>query len=103
MVHEPFVAFTGSWRQRAAAGVQRAMTVLLLRAARVVWLSCAAWEGVLRPYALGRRPPFRWLPVPSNVPVFPDPDAAAAVRARFAADGLLLGHFGTYGRLVTDL
>jgi glycosyltransferase involved in cell wall biosynthesis len=103
MVHEPFVPFAGSWRQRAAAGVHRAMTVLLLRAARAVWLSCGGWEAVLRPYALGRRLPFRWLPVPSNVPVRRDPDAVSALRARVAPDRLLLGHFGTYGGLVTEL
>jgi glycosyltransferase involved in cell wall biosynthesis len=103
MVHEPFVRFGGgSWRQSAAAVVHRLMTVLLLGAARKVWVSIPLWESCWRPYALGRPVPFRWLPLPSNLPVREDLGGVAAVRARYAPDGAsLLGHFGTFGNLVT--
>ena len=99
MVHEPFlpwVSFTrSSWRQNAAAAVQRLMTAILLRAARHVWLSTPAWEETLRPYAL-RSHTFDWLPIPSNVPVVDDPGAVAAIRDHYAG-GILIGHFSTFG------
>jgi glycosyltransferase involved in cell wall biosynthesis len=105
MVHEAFSAFgEGTWRQDAAAAVHRVMTVLLLRAARRVWVSTPAWADRWRPYALGRRARFGWLPVPSNVPVRDDPAAAAEARASLTpAGGPLLGHFGTFGRPVADM
>ena len=102
MVHEPYLAFwEGTWRQNAAAVVQRLMVMMLLRAVRRVWVSIPAWTAALRPYALGRSVPFVWLPIPSSLE---EPDAAevAALRRRFGA-APLAGHLGTYGRLVTDL
>lgn len=98
MVHEPFLEFAGSLRQRAAASVQRLMAALLLGSARRVRVSIPAWGELLRPYALGRSVPFEWLPVPSTVPVVEDAARTASVRVRYVAqpDGLLVGHFGTY-------
>ena len=99
MVHEPYLAFrTGPWRQNAAALVHRLMTILLLRAAERVWVSIPEWERCWRPYTLGRRVPFGWVPIPSNIPVADGPNRTEAVRRRYAANGaLLIGHFGTYG------
>jgi glycosyltransferase involved in cell wall biosynthesis len=102
MVHEPYLAFwEGSWRQNAAAVVQRLMVVLLLRAARRVWVSIPAWTAAFRPYALGRPVPFAWLPIPSSL-AEPDAQEVATVR-RTLGPAPLAGHLGTYGRLVTDL
>jgi glycosyltransferase involved in cell wall biosynthesis len=100
MVHEPYLAFwEGSWRQSLAAAIHRIMTIVLLRAARGVWVATPVWEARWRPFALGRNVPFRWLPVPSNIPVVHDPPAVSAVRLRFADAGQsLVGHFGTAGR-----
>jgi glycosyltransferase involved in cell wall biosynthesis len=104
MVHEAFLAFEGSWRQYAAALVHRLMTVTLLRFAERVWFSIPMYEGLCRPYALGRRIPFQWLPVPSNVPVIRDPHGIAALHSKYAGeDGLLIGHFGTYGKAIISL
>jgi hypothetical protein len=102
MVHEPHLAFgEGSWKQDGAAAVHRVMTAVLLSAARRVWVSTPAWERCWRPYAFRRRVPFAWLPVPSNIPVVEDAAGARMIRARYAPDGsLLVGHFGTGGRLV---
>jgi hypothetical protein len=101
MFHEAFLEFRGSWRQHAAAGVHRLMTVLLLHAARRAWYAVPRQEEVLRPYRLGHRLRFGWLPVPSNVPVINDPDGVSAVRRQYAPDAQsLIGHFGTYGQLV---
>lgn len=105
MVHEPFLQF--SWRsprQNAPALVHRLMTLLLLRAARRVWISIPGWEAFLRPYALGRPLAFEWLPIFSNIPVADDPARTQAIRRRYAdGDRILIGHFGTYGNLITGL
>ncbi|HEX2093816.1 MAG TPA: glycosyltransferase family 4 protein [Longimicrobiaceae bacterium] len=105
MVHEPWLDFDRrSWRQSAAALVHRLMTAVLLRAAQRVWMSTRRWEGLWRPYALGRRIPFVWLPLPNGVPVVEDPEGVAEVRSRYLPAGeTLLGHFGTFGRHITEM
>jgi glycosyltransferase involved in cell wall biosynthesis len=104
MVHEPYLAFwDGTWRQSAAAIVHRVMTIVLLRAAKRVWVAIPSWERAWRPYTLGRQVPFGWLPIPSSLDE-PDAEAVGLVRKRLAADDRpLVGHFGTYGALVSDL
>lgn len=102
MVHEPYLAFReGSWRQDAAAAVQRVMTIMLLRAAKKVWVAIPAWKALWRPYALGRRVPFEWLPIPSSLDA-PESHTIAA-RRRGLGSGPIAGHLGTFGPLVTDL
>ena len=105
MVHEPFLEFgKGSWKQSAVALVQRLMTIILLNAASRVWITIPAWEAYWRPYALGRKKTFSWLPVVSNIPVIDDSEAIKAVRSRYvAAEGSIIGHFGTYDRHNTNL
>ena len=105
MVHEPDLPFrAGAWRQNAAALVHRFMIVLLLRAANRVWMSIPGWEPRLRPYAFGRRLPFQWLPIPSNVPNIVDFQGVNEVRQRYASPNrVLIGHFGTYGTAVAAL
>jgi len=103
MVHEAFLPFGGSSRQSAAALVHRVMTSLLLRSAERVWVSVPECERRWKPYALGRRVPFQWLPVPSNIEVVPDAQGIQAVRDRYFRGGLLLGHFGTYGAPVASV
>ena len=105
MVHEPFLELgKGSWKQSAVALVQRLMTIILLNAASRVWITIPAWEAYWRPYALGRKKPYSWLPVVSNIPVIDDSEAIKAVRSRYvAAEGSIIGHFGTYDRHNTNL
>lgn len=105
MVHEPYLAFgEGNWKQSGAAVVHRLMAMMLLRAARRIWMSIPAWEESLRPYALGRTIPFQWLPVMSNIAVVDDPAGVSATRSRYVhSDGQLIGHFGTYDRNITEL
>jgi glycosyltransferase involved in cell wall biosynthesis len=104
MVHEPYLAFwEGTWRQTGAAVVHRAMTVMLLQAARRVWVAIPAWETKWKPYALGRSVPFTWLPVSSSLPA---PERAAVDTLRKQIVPLhqpLVGHFGTYGSPVASL
>lgn len=102
MVHEAALAFSGTWKQRLAAVVHRLMLVLLLRAARQVFVSTPEWAARCRPFALGRRVPFRWAPVPSNVARVASNDAIRLVRDRVAPGGeRIAAHFGTYGALVS--
>lgn len=104
MVHEPYLAFwEGTWRQTAAAAVHRVMTIVLLRAASRVWFSIPSWEPLWKPYALGRKVPFAWLPIPSSLDA-PEPSAVELVRKTCSPDGRsLVGHLGTYGALITPL
>ena len=97
MVHEPFLPFAPRPRQFLAAAVHRVMTIVLLRAARMVWVATPAWEARWRPYAFGRNLPFHWLPEPASVPV--DPCAAgraASIRMGLVPpDGCIIGAFST--------
>ena len=98
MVHEPYLPFKkDSWRQSAAAAVHRLMTIILLRCARHVWVSTPSWRERLTPYAFGRELGFDWLPLTSNVPVAADGAHAEEIRRQYAPQGLLIGHFGTFG------
>ena len=104
MFHE--VAFPFSWRplkHAVLAATTQVMARLLAGAADRVFVSIPAWGQMLgRIHPGGRRP--EWLPVPSTLPADPSPDAVAAVRSRFApGETPLVGHFGTFGWLVTDL
>jgi len=104
MVHEPFLQFLpGRWRQNAAAAVHRLMTMVLLRTAEEIYLSTPTWEPRLRPYDFGQHAAYKWLPLPSNVPVSNDPAGIAAIRREYARGGLLLGHFGTFNPAITPM
>jgi glycosyltransferase involved in cell wall biosynthesis len=102
VVHEPFVEFTrSSIAQNLVAAVQRVMTTILLSAARRVWITIPAWEALLRPFSFGKHIPFGWLPIPSSLKE-QDRDAVAAVRGTLLGRSTrIVGHFGTYGDLVT--
>jgi glycosyltransferase involved in cell wall biosynthesis len=98
MIHEPFLPFAGGIRQRTAAAVHRMMLRYLLARAERVWLSIPAWLPRITSY-VPAGVPAGWLPVPSSIAVVQRGPFVDALRARFAeADGLLLGHFGTFGR-----
>ncbi len=103
MAHEPYLSFSRNWKQCLAAVAHRVMTIILLRAAQKVWMSIPEWERCLRPYALGRRLPFRWLPIPNNIHITENPRVAQLRRLYAPNDAILIGHFGTYGTPVTSL
>jgi glycosyltransferase involved in cell wall biosynthesis len=104
MVHEPFLAFgEGSRKQDLAAVVHRLMIVLLLNAASQIWISTQEWEGLLRPFLLGRKKTFAWLPVPNNIPLVDDAEGIRQTRAKYATNGTrLIGHFGAYSQYMSD-
>lgn len=103
IVHEPFVTFSGGIGQCGIAAVQRAMTLMLLSAARRVWVTTRAWTPLLEPYMPGPGMAVGWLPVPSSLPPA-DAVAVDEARTRYAPGNQeLIGHFGTHGSLVTSL
>lgn len=99
MLHEPSLDFrASSLRQSVAAFMHRVMAVVLLRKTERVWMSIPGWEPRWRPYALGRKVPFEWLPIPSGIAIHNDPAGVVAVRRRcLGEEGCLIGHFGTFG------
>src|SRR5262249_14677017 len=73
-------------------------------AASHVRVSIPDWERRLRPFVLGRRKPFTWLPVPSTIRLVVDPGGVAQVRSRYATNGTrLIGHFGAYNSYMADV
>jgi glycosyltransferase involved in cell wall biosynthesis len=105
MLHEPYLRFRlGSFRQSAAALAHRLMTMILLQTTERVWTAIPKWEPLWRPYALGRKVAFQWLPIPSSIPIVASEIGATSVpRREDAGEWILIGHFGTYGPSVTDL
>jgi len=89
---------------RMLALTNRAMAFLLLRAAQRVFVSIPGWQPLLRALVPSSPQPV-WAPVPSNLPTDCPAAAAAELRAcRLPASAQwLVGHFGTYGTLVTRL
>ena len=100
IVHEPFVDFLGgSWRQPAAALVQRYMTWTVMRAATRVWLTIPGWQRRLRLYGGERLRAARTLPVFGTIPVVRDAASVDALRTRLLKGrSRLVGYFGTGGR-----
>jgi glycosyltransferase involved in cell wall biosynthesis len=104
MVHEPFLAFReGNLKQDLAGVVHRIMTMILLRSTRRVWVSTPKWIEGLRPYALGRKISFEWLPVPSNVPIVDNPVAIREIRRGLNDGDIVFGHFGAFGTGIASL
>lgn len=102
MFHE--VAFPLAWRQRWAERglgvVTHGMAALVASAAERVFVSIPAWETMLRRVAPWT--PVEWLPVPSTVDVHSDRAAVRWVRGEYG-DRKLIGHVGTFGRLIRPL
>ncbi len=86
-------------RHHVLAGTTRVMLRLVARAADRAFVSIPAWAEHL-PSRL--RPRTEWRPVPSNLPTHVPSDALARVRAELG-EGLLLGHFGTFGQATAGL
>jgi glycosyltransferase involved in cell wall biosynthesis len=88
-------------RHNLIAAVNRLMAAVLLRGCARAYVSIPAWVPMLKRLGAGRRP-IVWTPVPANVPTDPDPARVSTRRVELGG-GPVVGHFGTYGSLVTDL
>lgn len=104
MFHEvAFPSGTGySLAENALAVVTRRMAALVGSAAERIFVSIPAWRTMVERLARPRAA-VSWLPVPSSVPVAVDPAGADAVRARIAPGHPIVGHLGTYGRLIRPM
>jgi glycosyltransferase involved in cell wall biosynthesis len=103
MFHE--VAFPFSWRPKhAVLGVATRLTARLVAgAADRVFVSIPVWGDLLQRIC-PRVKRSEWLPVPCTLAIDSGSDEASAMRARFAAEGeFLVGHFGTFGPLITEV
>lgn len=103
--HEPYFPFV-VWppRRNLLALANRVMAVLLLSDIRMAYVSTPAWRPRLAHYA-PRALRFEWLPIPASVPETADAAAVAAWRARLGGGSgrPVVGHFGTFGELVSRL
>lgn len=81
----------------------RLMASLVVRAAERLFVSTESWNPIVKSLGSGDTP-ITWLPIPSNMPVANEPDTVASLRSQYApGDKFLIGHFGTYGPLITDV
>jgi glycosyltransferase involved in cell wall biosynthesis len=90
-------------RHNLVAAVNRVMAALLTRACTSAYVSIPGWAVRLRAYG-GQRLPITWLPIPSTLPADPPAELAARVRSELTGgnpSASVVGHFGTYGSLVT--
>ena len=81
--------------------VTHGMASLIAPFAQRVFVSIPAWEQML-----AFTPRVEWLPIPSTVSTSVDSRAVAEVRKRLAPvspEGVVIGHFGTYGVHITPL
>jgi glycosyltransferase involved in cell wall biosynthesis len=104
MFHEvayPFEADAGL-RPNALAVVNRVMATLVGRAAERAFVSIPAWQTGVE--AVTRKgTPLAWLPVPNPIDVCGDRGRAEEISTRLAGRRSLVGHFGTFGRLIAPL
>jgi glycosyltransferase involved in cell wall biosynthesis len=106
MFHEVAVPWVGQpLRYNLIAAVNRVMAAVLIRSCTIAYLSIPSWAGILHRLG-GRRVPMVWTPVPATVPTDPPAQRVAKARARLT-DGnpavKVIGHFGTYGPLITSI
>jgi hypothetical protein len=91
--------WTQAPRHNVLAGVTRAMASILARSAERVYVTIPAWKSLLPKgtHAV-------WLPVPANCATEVDVGDVQAVRQeRGLGNCTVIGHFGTYGSLITPL
>jgi len=85
---------------RFLAFVTRRMAKAIAGAATRIFISIPAWEKLL--HELGITKSMRWLPVPANIALQANSARVAQIRSQFG-NSRILGHFGTYGTLVTAI
>ncbi len=105
MFHEvafPFVR--RPLRHNLLAIVNRVMARAIAGAADRVLVSIPGWNHLLVKICPRARHG-EWLPVPCSVATAAEPEAIATARSQYAPDPAapLVGHFGTFGRSITDL
>jgi hypothetical protein len=82
--------------------VTRCMAAIAGRAAQRIFVSIPAWQPLLVSM-VGSEASIQWMPVPSCVPLVVDQTGTALVRSRVGQGHPLVGHMGTYGRLLQPM
>ncbi|MGH9867792.1 MAG: hypothetical protein ACREAA_06475 [Candidatus Polarisedimenticolia bacterium] len=108
MFHE--YAYPLGWRLKPQHNLLGMVTSILAgllawRADRIL-VSTPSWIRKLPPFLRrSKHECITWLPIPSNIPVNHDPGASLKIRQRLLNGGrrTLLGHFGTYGPLISGM
>jgi glycosyltransferase involved in cell wall biosynthesis len=89
-------------KHNALGAVQNAMAAVVARAASKIYVAAGAWQRKLA-RVVRDAGAITLLPVPSNIPLVTDRAQIIARRARHADRGqMLIGHFGTYGRNLSE-
>jgi glycosyltransferase involved in cell wall biosynthesis len=104
MFHEVGFSFEAAVTlpQKLLACANRVMASLVGRAAERAFISIPGWQDPVETVTR-KGTPITWLPVPSAIPVIEDASGTAQVRARFGAGRPIVGHFGTYGGLISPM
>lgn len=105
MFHEPYYPFT-LWplHRNLLAAANRLMAMVLLSDLQSAYVSTTVWARRLSRYA-PRALSFEWLPIPAAIPAVRDAARVTEWRHRIApaAASHVVGHFGTYGALITPM
>lgn len=105
MFHELYMPLTRDHptKYNALAVAQRVMLALVMQCAERAFVSIPEWGNQLDSYGNGQS--IQWLPIFSNIGREFDLMRRDAVRDKYlgGGSGVLLGHFGTYGSLISSL
>jgi glycosyltransferase involved in cell wall biosynthesis len=105
MFHE--AVFPLAWSQPITHNVlglvTRVMARIVVRAAERSFVSIPSWQSLLS--RMSPRGPVRWLPVPSNMPTVFSTDIRDRLRKQLAPEpgAVVIGHLGTFGRLLKPI
>jgi hypothetical protein len=91
-----------STKENLLGVVTRWMAGVVGHAADRIFVSIPAWRPVVESLA-ATDAPIAWLPVPSTIPQVDDPGGCALIRERYGQGRPLVGHLGTYGRLISPM
>jgi glycosyltransferase involved in cell wall biosynthesis len=91
-----------SLAENVLALVTRWMAAIAGRHAERIFVSIPDWRPLVES-AIGKKVPLEWLPIPTSVAVIDDVAGVAAVRSRMAQGHPIVGHLGTYGRLIRPM
>ncbi|MGL6075787.1 MAG: glycosyltransferase family 4 protein [Fimbriiglobus sp.] len=91
--------------QNLIALLNRVMAFILSHVSTRLFVSIPGWTKLLRRFGVPHSKSILVLPVPSNIPKSANPDAVVSFRNKFIQGQSyhLVGHFGTYGPLITRL
>lgn len=98
MIHEPYLAFSGSLKQKIAALIQRAMLGLIFLAAQKIWISTSLWNEQWPLKKAAKKGDC--LPVGSNINVKSSEGEVECLKDRFGGKSrFTMGHFSSFNNI----